>query len=125
MPTEYEAIKLVKGLASLCEMGGFHITKWMSNSRPVLESIPTHERAKDVANLDFEHFPTDRALGVSWDIESDNIVFNINPQSCDATRRNCRFSTETFWRLVFSHEWFVIHLQRDEVELEMNSEPRV
>ena len=38
---------------------------------------------------------------------------------------NCRFSTETFWRLVFSHEWFIIHLQRDEVELEMNSEPRV
>ena len=37
----------------------------------------------------------------------------------------CRFSTETFWRLVFSHEWFIIHLQRDEVELEMNSEPRV
>ena len=34
-------------------------------------------------------------------------------------------STETFWRLVFSHEWFIIHLQRDEVELEMNSEPRV
>ena len=23
------------------------------------------------------------------------------------------------------HEWFIIHLQRDEVELEMNSEPRV
>ena len=21
---------------------------------------------------------------------------------------NCRFSTETFWRLVFSHEWFII-----------------
>ena len=38
---------------------------------------------------------------------------------------NCRFSTETFWRLVFSHEWFRIHIQRDEVELEMNSEPRV
>ena len=37
----------------------------------------------------------------------------------------CRFSTETFWRLVFSHEWFLIHLQRDDVELEMNSEPRV
>ena len=39
--------------------------------------------------------------------------------------KNCRFSTETFWRLMFSHEWFRIHLQRDEVELEMNSEPRV
>ena len=21
--------------------------------------------------------------------------------------QNCRFSTETFWRLVFSHEWFI------------------
>ena len=40
-------------------------------------------------------------------------------------KENCRFSTETFWRLVFSHEWFIIHLQRDEVELEINSEPRV
>ena len=38
---------------------------------------------------------------------------------------NLQFSTETFWRLVFSHEWFRVHLQRDEVELEMNSEPRV
>ena len=36
----------------------------------------------------------------------------------------CRFSTKTFWRLMFSHEWFIIHLQRDEVELEINSEPR-
>ena len=44
---------------------------------------------------------------------------------CLRAIENCRFSTETFWRLVFSHEWFIIHLQRDEVELEMNSEPRV
>ena len=29
------------------------------------------------------------------------------------------------FRLVFSHKWFRIHLQRDEVELEMNSEPQV
>ena len=28
-----------------------------------------------------------------------------------------QFSNSTFWRLVFSHEWFRIHLQRDEVEL--------
>ena len=37
----------------------------------------------------------------------------------------CRFSTKTFWRLVFSHEWVRIHLQIDEVELEINSETRV
>ena len=39
--------------------------------------------------------------------------------------KRTQFPNSTFWRLVFSHEWFRIHLQRDEVELEMNSEPRV
>ena len=35
---------------------------------------------------------------------------------------NCRFSTETFWRLVFSQEWVRIDLLRDEVECEYTSE---
>ena len=38
------------------------------------------------------------------------------PSTHTAPAGNCRFSTETFWRLVFSHKWFRIHLQRDEVE---------
>ena len=36
-----------------------------------------------------------------------------------------QFSNSTFWRLVFSHSWFRIHLQLDFVSLEMNSEPLV
>ena len=56
----------------------------------------------------------------AWSCSAENIVTHLN-----VMWENCRFSTETFWRLVFSHEWFIIHLQRDEVELEMNSEPRV
>ena len=35
---------------------------------------------------------------------------------------NCRLSTNFFWRLLFSLEWFRTHLKRDEVELEKNSE---
>ena len=36
-----------------------------------------------------------------------------------------QFSNSTFWRLVFSHSWFRIHLQLDFVSLEMNYEPLV
>ena len=36
-----------------------------------------------------------------------------------------QFSNSTFWRLVFSHSWFIIHLQLDFVSLEMNYEPLV
>ena len=62
-------------------------------------------------------------------VEPNDMIFrllSLPAENVSAGRDgNCRFSTETFWRLVFSHEWFIIHLQRDEVELEMNSEPRV
>ena len=40
---------------------------------------------------------------------------------CERTQ----FSNSTFWRLVFSHSWFRIHLQLDFVSLEMNYEPLV
>ena len=86
--TEIEAIQLVKGITSLCQKGGFHVTKWMSNRRSVLATIPEHDRATSIANLDFEHFPKERVLGVSWNIETDNIVFDITDKSYGFTRRN-------------------------------------
>ena len=63
--------------------------------------------------------------GGTWRPIIDLSVLKTHIQCPSFKMETCRFSTETFWRLVFSHEWFIIHLQRDEVELEMNSEPRV
>ncbi|KAL7824725.1 hypothetical protein SRHO_G00327720 [Serrasalmus rhombeus] len=42
---EMHAIKLHKGLSDLCSTGGFKLTKWVSNSKKVLEVIPENERA--------------------------------------------------------------------------------
>lgn len=39
-----EAVILVKGLQRLLDKGGFHISKWISNSRDVMNSIPVSER---------------------------------------------------------------------------------
>ena len=46
--TVSKAVKLVKGLTEVCRRGGFHLSKWVSNERKVLESIPENELAKGV-----------------------------------------------------------------------------
>jgi hypothetical protein len=88
LPTDEMAIQVVKEVTSLCKKGGFRLTKWVSNSRDVLKNIEVQDRAKGLTELDFDKFPTERALGVLWNVETDNIEFRITPKCCEATRRN-------------------------------------
>ena len=61
----------------LLKRGGFRLTKWLSNSREVVESIPESTRAMYVKNLDFSKAPIKRALGVLWNVSSDTFGFSI------------------------------------------------
>ena len=54
LSSEQEAVQLVKELTSLCQKGGFRLTKWASNSRPVLKHIPKEDRAGEVRDLDLD-----------------------------------------------------------------------
>ncbi|XP_006817017.1 uncharacterized protein LOC102807396 [Saccoglossus kowalevskii] len=87
--TETEAISLVQNLISICQLGGFNLTKWISNSYTVLETVPVEKRAKDVKQLQLgcDDLPTQRALGVYWAVESDVLGFNIDIQNRPSTRR--------------------------------------
>ena len=85
--TEDIAITLADQLSKLLQKGGFRLMKWLSNSRKVIESIPQSERAKSVKMLDFEHLPSERALGIQWNIQIDKFEFNINVKPKDPTRR--------------------------------------
>ncbi|XP_068759671.1 uncharacterized protein [Montipora capricornis] len=85
--SDHDAINLVKDLTQLLKTGGFRLTKWRSNSRQVMESIPESERAMSVKNLDFGHAPIERALGVQWCISSDTFRFSIAIEDRPATRR--------------------------------------
>ncbi|KAL9989490.1 hypothetical protein ACROYT_G004049 [Oculina patagonica] len=85
--SEDKAIRLAKELRELLAKGGFKLTKWLSNSRKVIESLPESERAAQVKTLDFDKLPVERALGVQWNVASDQFGFSIVIKDRPATRR--------------------------------------
>ena len=89
--SETKAIGLVNELRTLLSKGGFHLTKWISNSRKVIDAIPLSERAGSVKNLLLDQLPIERALGVRWDVESDTFGFKITVKERPATRRGILF----------------------------------
>lgn len=97
--SEQEAISLCDDLRTICARGGFHLTKWISNSRGVLASIPEKERAKEVKDLDLDQdvLPVERALGVRWCVQSDTFKFNITFQDRPLTRRGILSTVGSFY----------------------------
>lgn len=87
--TESEAIHLIKDLTALCSKGGFQLTRWVSNSRAVLASIPPEQRANKVRTLDLDKdsLPIERTLGLQWCVDSDHFQFNIHLNQKPHTRR--------------------------------------
>ena len=85
--TTNKAVNLANQLTALLAKGGFHLTKWMSNSREVLATIPLEERAPSMIYIDFESLPVERALGVLWDVEADAFRFRIAEMKFINTRR--------------------------------------
>ena len=87
--TTQVARKLVCELTDLLSRGGFRLTKWTSNDRQVLASIPESERAKSVINLDLDldELPVERTLGVQWNVENDEFGFKVVAMKKPTTRR--------------------------------------
>lgn len=71
VPSESEAICLTADLRRLLERGGFNLTKGISNSYKLIESLPESDRAGSFKDLHDSQMPVERALGVRWDVEGD------------------------------------------------------
>ena len=87
--TSEDAIRMQQQLTRMLACGGFHLTKWNSNCRRVLDAIPLGERSKELRNIDIEDdaLPAERTLGMEWDIEHDSFRFKISVKEKPATRR--------------------------------------
>ena len=85
--TTEEAVRLSSQLRELLSRGGFRLTKWISNDRNLIASVPMTERAPSVINLDLDDLPTERTLGVQWDMETDSFSFRFLDQEKAPTCR--------------------------------------
>ena len=63
--SEDDAIKLIKKVRSMCSEGGFSLTKFVSNSKKLLHSIPETFRTNGVKDRDLGcKVPDEQALGI-------------------------------------------------------------
>ena len=81
------AIQLAADLRGILQRGGFHLTKWVSNSPKALASIPEIDRAGSVKDLCLEQLTLEHALGVHWVIRLDQFGFKIKMKNKPDTRR--------------------------------------
>jgi hypothetical protein len=85
---EQEAINTAEQLRLLLSKGGFRLTKWLSNSRKVIESVPELERYNSFKEvIHFADLPTEPALGVLWNVEADTFGYSISLKDKPLTRR--------------------------------------
>ena len=67
--------------------GGFHLTKFLSNSKDVLRSIPHEDLASSVAGFCDHELPTQKVLGVYWNAETDKLEVKVSIRGKPCTRR--------------------------------------
>ena len=85
-----EAASLIKHTqAALWDGGKMRLHKIASNSTELLEQFDSSDLAKGLKDLDLssDELPTQRSLGVSWDIRNDVITFQISTDVKPFTRR--------------------------------------
>lgn len=87
--TEENAIKLATELCQLLSRGGFNLTKFSSNSKQDLNSIPKEKKAKEVKDLELDQntLPVEHALGLEWKPETDQFSVRIKEKQHEKTKR--------------------------------------
>ena len=87
--SENEMIEILEEVRKTVSNGGFNLTGFFSNSRPVLDSIPKEHLAKGWREINFsaEELPRERALGVIWMTENDCFSFRVDFEDKPPTRR--------------------------------------
>jgi hypothetical protein len=78
---EEKALLLYEQLNGLWGKAGMLARKWISNSKQVLENIPTENRAMKV-DITKDELPKLKTLGVMWLAESDIFTFEIS-ENCE------------------------------------------
>ena len=72
----------------MCQAGGFDLTKFISNKKKVIQSVPEYDRRNGVKNADLDtSLPLEKALEVYWDTENNIFRFKSALKEKPMTRR--------------------------------------
>ena len=84
-----KAISIIEAISNICRGGGFNLTKLVSNSSEVLQSIPIERRVKELQTDDFSAMDglVKPALGVVWNVGDDTLGFRAQFSEKPMTRR--------------------------------------
>ena len=94
--SEEYAVDLIKRVKEMCAAGGFNLTKFICNRKNVLMSIDKRKDVKDT-DLAMEELPTERALGVYWNVQEDALCFKVNLKEKPRNQRDMLSMLSSFY----------------------------
>lgn len=89
LPTEEEAIDLLRRTQASLAESNLRLHKIASNSAGVLSAFPPEDCAKGIKDLDLgeEAMPIQRSLGLCWEVTTDTFTFRTSSEIKPFTRR--------------------------------------
>ncbi|VDH95733.1 Hypothetical predicted protein [Mytilus galloprovincialis] len=89
-PTKEEDVKLMKDTQqALAKYGNLRLHKFASNCAEVMFAFHASDLASNLKDLDLEcdSKPLTRSIGLSWDVNTDNFLFQLSSENKPITRR--------------------------------------
>ena len=88
-PNTNSGVELTKNVVAMCKAGGFNLTKFVSTEKNILNSLPHSKVAPILREYDLSKgtLLIERALGVLWCIESDELKFRIEFHDTPLSRK--------------------------------------
>ena len=88
-PTAAETLALVKNTQKMLGTANLRLHKIASNSVEVMKALPNDDRVENLRDLDLQQgpLPSQRSLGIMWDVEKDAFTFQISLPEKPYSRR--------------------------------------
>ena len=89
LPSEEEAVSLLKAARGMLGISNLRLHKIASNCPVVMQAFPASEYAKNLKELDPESdsLPIQSSLGLNWDLRKDTFTFRVSSTEKPFTRR--------------------------------------
>ena len=95
-------IDLIKRIKEMCAAGYFNLAKFICNRRNALMSIPDIRGREGVKETDLvkKELPTERALGVNWNVKKEALHFKGNLREKPRNQRGILSMLSCFYDLL-------------------------